>query len=148
MRGRKQQKIYWSEDPVLALLLSRRESECGGVRRETETDPGVSQHPSGQPPAPGPPQQAPGPGQPAQPGRSPATGTGLCRVRLQAVASQVRRLHPKVAPSFAVSPTGLVNWFVQLMRPNPLNVQLKHGSPFGASSVLSVSLCCVSVLTE
>lgn len=79
--------VYGSKEVV--LFLSRRESERGGVRGEAEEDPWVSQHPSSQPPAPGPPQQTPGPGQPAQPVRSPSAGTNLFRGRLQAVSSQV-----------------------------------------------------------
>lgn len=65
---------------------------------EAEEDPGVSQHPSGQPPAAGPPQQTPSPGQPAQPDWPPAAGTGLRRGRLQALSSQVRKASPFLPP--------------------------------------------------
>ena len=75
-----------------SLLLSYRESERWGVRREAEEDPWISQHPSGQPPASGPPQQTPCPGQPAQPGRPAAAGPDLRRARLQELCSQVRRV--------------------------------------------------------
>lgn len=111
---------FWrtrSEDPALLLSLSCRESECGGVRGEAEEDPGVSQHPSGQPPAPGPPEQTPGPGQPAQSDRAPAAGSGLRRGRLQALCSKVRRLHPPLCflgrqnmfqPSFFINVQGVL----------------------------------------
>lgn len=82
-------ELTWFVGLKKNLVISYRNSECGGVRGEAEDNPGVPQHPSGQPPAPGPPQQTLGPGQPAQPGRPPAAGTGLCWGRLQGLPPQV-----------------------------------------------------------
>lgn len=121
----------------LLLFLFCRVSDCARMWGKAEEDSRVSQHPAGQPPAPGPPQQALSPGQPAPPGWSTAAGPGLCRGRFQAVSSQVRELHLSVTASCFTNlqPT---QWLLQ----PTLHVAGKSGTNLVACGIFSARSTC------
>lgn len=85
-----------------SCLLSSRVSQRGRVWGAAEEDPGVSQRPSGPPPAAAPPQPTPGPARPAPADRAPPPGPGLRRGRVQALTSQV-------GPAPSVTLTGSIS---------------------------------------